>query len=106
MPKILPKIRELQKENDELKVRLALLEKQATINGLIKDVPKEIRTEYFIDSLVRADDEEEMKRIVDNQLAASGKGKVINSGEEFGPEEGPSEGNKKAVLKSIKGGKK
>lgn len=94
---------ELEKKKDELEVAEALRTKKERISELLKEakLPKEAITERLHKELEKAEDEDEMKEIIEDrkEWAATNKPQVSGAGDEFraeGEVEEDGEGKKKA----------
>jgi len=77
---------DLKKENDTFKAEKAMGDKRAMIAEALKkaELPSEVVTDYFKESLEKLDDEGIEKAIADRkQLVEAKKGEVKNSGDEF-----------------------
>ncbi|MFH1623575.1 MAG: hypothetical protein ABID54_00275 [Pseudomonadota bacterium] len=98
---------QLKGENDTFKAEKSLSEKKIAVNKLVEEakLPKELKTEFFMESLLKLDDEEIKKAIEERQhIAEATKGKVTESGEEFVLEGGAkvTDAKKKEVVESIR----
>lgn len=77
---------QLKGENDTFKAEKDMTEKKKTVDTLVEEakLPKELKTDYFLESLLVLDEAGIKKAIEERQqIAESTKGKVINSGDEF-----------------------
>jgi len=98
---------QLKGETDTFKAEKSLSEKKITVNQLVEEakLPKELKTDYFLESLLTLDEEGVKKAIGERQqIAEATKGRVVGSGEEFGPEGDAkvTDEKKKQVVESIK----
>ncbi len=110
LEKLEARVDQLLKENDELAVELKVTKKVSRIREAMNALPGSLRKDQeIVDWLFKKDEKdlEEAIQIV-RKAAEVDKGRVVDSGDEFGSPEATevSEGSKRAVLTAIKGGKK
>ena len=100
------RVAQLLKECDLLQCENNMLKKEALVKAHMNQLPLHAKTQYVKDRLFEAKSEEEMKEIIENQLAATGKGLIKDCGDEFGTDSKViQEGDKKDVIEAVKGSK-
>jgi len=110
-------ITDLKSENAELKKKLDELEagekataKKEKITEMLdtSKLPKDARTEIFMESLMEVEEEDKIQKMIDDRKSIAVGKKVVKSGEEFDEDAQESEGNedledsKKTFLKNMK----
>ena len=111
MKRNLKDLLKLEKENDSLKVEIALRNRKELILKLMREVPEHARSKNLMDRMWDAPDEESMRLIAEDQAYAAnvGVGKVTDSGEEYDPNstkdtKETTEGAKEQVIGAIRKG--
>ena len=96
-------------KNDEFEAKEKMAAKVEMVDRLLKEaeLPKEIVTDYFKESLLKLDEEQVKESIIDRKKVTEAKaGKVVDSGDEFdgGEKEKKeaTEADKKSVVDAVR----
>ncbi len=100
----------IKAKNDEFEAKEALAVKMEMVEKLLKEseLPKEMITDYFKESLLKLEDEDQVKKSIEDRkkVTEASKGKVVNSGDEFTGDKEKNEkvtdADKKAVIEAVK----